>query len=91
MKGNKADWVSFFQRLCGRGLNGMKPIVSDKYMGMLQAVSEVHPDAKYQCTCLPNVFSVVPTKVEIVAKMLKAIHVQESKKAPLRKVGSRGG
>ena len=42
-------------------------------------------DAKYQrCTVhfYRNVFSVVPkSKVKIVAKMLKAIHAQESKKA----------
>ena len=55
-------------------------------MGMLEAVGEVFPDAKYQrCTVhfYRNVFSVVPrSKIKIVAKiMLKAIHTQESKKA----------
>ena len=53
-------------------------------MGMLEAVGEVFPDAKYQrCTVhfYRNVFSVVPkSKVKIVAKMLKAIHAKESKK-----------
>ena len=46
-------------------------------------------DAKYQrCTVhfYRNVFSVVPkSKVKIVAKMLKAIHAQESKKASREK------
>ena len=59
-------------------------IVGDKCMGMLEAVGEVFPDAKYQrCTVhfYRNVFSVVPkSKVKIVAKMLKTIHAQESKK-----------
>ena len=54
-------------------------------MGMVEAVGEVFPDAKYQrCTVhfYRNVFSVVPkSKVKIVAKMLKAIYAQESKKA----------
>ena len=58
-------------------------------MGMLEAVGEVFPDAKYQrCTVhfYRNVFSVVPkSKVKIVAKMLKAIHAQESKKASREK------
>ena len=85
MKEDKASWVSFFQWLRGRGLNGVKLIVGDKCMGMLEAVGEVFPDAKYQrCTVhfYRNVFSVVPkSKVKIVAKMLKAIHAQESKKA----------
>ena len=43
------------------------------------------PEAKYQrCTVhfYRNVFSVTPrSKVKLVAKMLKAIHAQESKKA----------
>ena len=46
-------------------------------------------DAKYQrCTVhfYRNVFSVVPkSKTKIVAKMLKAIHAQESKKASREK------
>ena len=47
----------------GRGLDGVKLIVGDKCMGMLEAVGEVFPDAKYQrCTVhfYRNVFSVVP-------------------------------
>ena len=37
----------FFQWLRGRGLDGVKLIVGDKCMGMLEAVGEVFPDAKY--------------------------------------------
>ena len=85
MKEDKASWVSFFQLLRGRGLDGVKLIVGDKCMGMVAAVGAVFPDAKYQrCTVhfYRNVFSVVPkSKVKIVAKMLKAIHTYESKKA----------
>ena len=51
MKEGKASWVSFFQWLRRRGLDGVKLIVGDKCMGMLEAVGEVFPDAKYQrCT-----------------------------------------
>ena len=89
MKEDKASWVNFFQWLRGRGLDGVKLIVGDKCMGMLEAVGEVFPDAKYQrCTVYfyRNVFSVVPkSKVKIVAKMLKAIHAKESKKASREK------
>ena len=56
---------------------------------LLEAVGEVFPEAKYQrCTVhfYRNVFSVVPrSKVKLVAKMLKAIHAQESKKAAREK------
>ena len=41
MKEDKASWVSFFQWLRGRGLDGVKLIVGDKCMGMLEAVGEV--------------------------------------------------
>ena len=34
MKEDKASWVSFFQWLRGRGLDGVKLIVGDKCMGM---------------------------------------------------------
>ena len=89
MKEDKASWISFFQWLRGRSLDGVKLVVGDKCLGMPEAVGEVFPDAKYQrCTVhfYRNVFSVVPkSKVKIVAKMLKAIHARESKRLPTRK------
>lgn len=72
MKEDKASWLSFFQWLRGRGLDGVKLIVGDKCLGTLEAVGEVFPDAKYQrCTVhfYRNVFSVIPrSKVKLVAK-----------------------
>ena len=90
MKEDKASWKNFFQWLKGRGLSGVKLIVGDKCLGMLEAVGEVFPDAQYQRCVVHfyrNVFSVVPkSKAKHVAKMLKAIHAQESKKAAREKV-----
>ena len=92
MKEDKASWVNFFQWLQGRGLDGVKLVVGDKCLGMLGAVGEVLPEAKYQrCTVYfyRKVFSVTPrSKVKLVAKMLKAIHAQESKKAARKKAKS---
>ena len=89
MKEDKTSWVSFFQWLRSRGLDGVELIVGDKCLGMLEAVGEVFPKATYQrCTVhfYRNIFSVTPrSKVKIVAKMLKAIHAQESKKASRQK------
>ena len=89
MKEDKASWGSFFQWLRSRGLDGVRLVVGDKCLGMLEAVGEVFPEAKYQrCTVhfYRNVFSVTPrSKVKLVAKMLKAIHAQESKKAAREK------
>lgn len=90
MKEDKASWVNFFQWLRGRGLDGVKLIVGDKCLGMLEA--EVFPEAKYQRCVVHfyrNIFSVVPkSKVKNVAKMLKAIHAQESKKASREKAAT---
>lgn len=89
MKEDKASWTEFLQWLRGRGLDGVKLVVGDKCLGMLEAVGEVFPEAKYQrCTVhfYRNVFSAVPrSKMKLVAKMLKAIHAQESKSAAREK------
>ena len=89
MNEDKASCVNFFHWLRGRGLDGVKLIVGDKCMGMLEAVGEVFPNSKYQRCVVHfyrNVFSVVPKfKVKFVAKMLKAIHAQESKNASRKK------
>ena len=64
-------------------------LLFDKRLGMLEAVGEVFPEAKYQRCAVHfyrNVFSVTPrSKAKLVAKMLKAIHAQESKKAAREK------
>ena len=81
--------MSYFHWLRSRGLDGVKLIVGDKCFGMLEAVWEVYPEAKYQRCVVHfyrNVFSVDPrSKVRLVSKMLKAIHVQKSKAAALAK------
>ena len=61
MKEDKASWQSFFQWLKSRGLEGVRLVVGDKCLGMLEAVGEVFPEAKYQ-RCIVhfyrNVFTV---------------------------------
>ena len=70
-------------------MGGVKLIVGDKCLGMLKAVGDMFPKTKYQrCTVhfYRNVFFAVPrSKVKLVAKMLRAIHAQESKKAAREK------
>lgn len=89
LKEDTESWKNFFVWLKSRGLSGVKLITGDKAMGMVEAIGEVFPDAKYQrCTVhfYRNVFTVVPKqKVKDVAKMLKAIHAQEDKAAALEK------
>ena len=89
LKEDLESWKEFFVWLKSRGLTGVKLVISDKALGMVEAIGQVFPEAKYQ-RCIAhfyrNVFSVVPKqKVKEVAKMLKAIHAQEDREAALEK------
>ncbi len=44
MKEDKASWISFFQWLPSRELEGVKLVAGDKCLGMLEAVGEFFPD-----------------------------------------------
>ncbi len=91
MKEDKESWRNFFVWLKERGLSGVRLIIGDKNLGMLETIPEVFPDALYQrCTVhfYRNIFSVTPrNKMKSVSMMLKAIHSQESKVAALQKAG----
>lgn len=92
MKEDKESWKNFFVGLKERGLKGVRLIIGDKCLGMLETIPEVFPDAKYQrCTVhfYRNVFRVTPkNKMRSVTLMLKAIHAQESKEAAREKAAS---
>ena len=89
MKEDKESWHSFFVWLKERGLTGVRLIVGDKNLGMLESIPEVFPDARYQrCTVhfYRNIFSVTPrNKMKSVAMMLKTIHAQENREAAREK------
>ena len=72
-------------RLRGRGLSGVRLVTGDKSPGMLGALEEVFPEVRHQrCTVrfYRNAFGKVPRRKRTrVAKMLKAIHAQESREA----------
>ena len=72
-----------------RPWTGVRLVVGDKCLGMLEAVGEVFPEAKYQ-RCIVhfyrNVFTVTPRgKMRDVTHMLKAIHAQETREAAREK------
>lgn len=81
-KEDKSGWSGFLRHLKERGLRGVKLIISDACLGLKEAVGDYYPEAKWQrCTVhfYRNVFSHVPNaKVKQTARMLKAIHAQES-------------
>jgi transposase-like protein len=88
-KEDKESWRNFLRHLKERGLRGVRLIVSDKCLGLVEALGEFYPEAKWQ-RCMVhwyrNVFTEVPkAKVKAVAAMLKAIHAQEDRQAARRK------
>jgi transposase-like protein len=91
-EGTKEDlesWRKFLRHLKERGLKGVRLIVSDKCLGLVEALGEFFPEAQWQRCVVHwyrNVFTAVPKgKVKAVAAMLKAIHAQEDRQAARRK------
>jgi putative transposase len=87
-EGEKEDlegWRGFLRHLKDRGLGGVRLIISDACRGLVEAAEEVFPKTDWQRCVVHfyrNVFSHVPNgKVAEVARMLKAIHAQEDRKA----------
>ncbi len=82
---SKESWKEFLLWLRGRGLSGARLVTGDKSLGMLGALEEVFPEARYRRCAVRfcrNVFGKVPRRKRTrVAKMLNAIHAQESREA----------
>lgn len=92
VEGAKEDaesWRTFLRHLKERGLAGVELVVSDKCLGLIEALAEFYPEASWQ-RCMVhwfrNVRTVVPTgKAREVVAMLKAIHAQEDRQAAEKK------
>src|SRR5467141_849916 len=89
-KEDREGWRGFLRHLKDRGLAGVQLIISDACLGLVEAATELFPDAQWQ-RCIVhfyrNVFSHVPkTKVAEVARMLKAVHAQEDRRSAEDKV-----
>ena len=48
MKEDRESWRNFFVWLKERGLTGVRLVIGDKNLGMLETVHEVFPEAKYK-------------------------------------------
>ena len=88
-KEDTESWREFLRHLKGRGLQGVKLIISDKCLGLVEVLGEFYPEALWQRCVVHfyrNVFTAVPRgKLRIVSDMLKAIHGQEDREAALAK------
>ena len=88
-KEDKESWLKFLRSLKGRGLSGVRVMVGDKCLGLVESIREVFPDTEYQrCIVhfMRNVFCNVPrTRGKEIGAKLKAIFAQEDREACLRK------
>ena len=88
-KEDAASWREFLRGLKARGLAGVRLVVSDKCLGLVEALGECFPDAAWQRCAVHfyrNVLTAVPLgRAKEVAAMLKAIHAQEDREAALAK------
>ena len=91
-EGAKEDlesWRDFLRYLKERGLAGTRLFISDKCLGLMEALGEIYPDSKWQRCVVHfyrNVFTAVPRgKMQLVSVMLKAIHGSEDLESARRK------
>jgi transposase-like protein len=88
-KEDKVSWSNFLRHLKERGLKGVRLFISDKCLGLVEALGEFYPEASWQRCVVHfyrNVFTAVPKgKIKEVAAMLKAIHAQEDRQAAIDK------
>ena len=85
-EGTKEDaesWRTFLRHLKERGLCGVKLFITDKCLGLVEALGEFYPEAAWQRCVVHwyrNVMTAVPQgRVREVIAMLKAIHAQEDR------------
>jgi transposase-like protein len=78
---DRESWRAFLRHLKERGLKGTRLFISDRCLGLIEALGEVFPDSKWQRCVVHfyrNVFTAVPKgKMRLVSAMLKAIHSSE--------------
>jgi transposase-like protein len=88
-KEDTESWRAFLRQLKARGLRGVRLVVSDKCLGLVEALGECFPEARWQRCVVHfyrNVFRLAPSgKVKDVAALLKAIHAQEDREAATAK------
>ncbi len=84
-KEDSESWRNFLRHLKGRGLRGVRLVISDKSLGLLEVLGEFYPEALWQRCVVQfyrNVLTAVPRgRMREVSDMLKAIHGQEDRES----------
>ncbi len=88
-KEDRESWQRFLRHLKERGLHGVRLMVGDKCLGLVESIQEIFPETRYQrCMVhfMRNVLCDVPrSRGSEVGSWLKAIFAQEDREACLRK------
>lgn len=91
-EGTKEDaesWRVFLRHLKDRGLCGVKLFITDKCLGLVEALGQFYRHAGWQRCVVHwyrNVMTAVPLgRVREVVAMLKAIHAQEDRQSAEQK------
>ena len=86
---DRESWQRFLRHLKERGLHGVRLMIGDRCLGLVETISEILPEARYQrCIVhfMRNVLCDVPRqRGKEAGSWLKAIFAQEDKEACLRK------
>ncbi|MCG3122662.1 MAG: hypothetical protein GIKADHBN_01055 [Phycisphaerales bacterium] len=86
------SWRIFLRHLKERGMKGVRVFITDKCLGLVEALAEFYPEAAWQRCVVHwyrNVMTAVPQgKVREVAAMLKAIHAQEDRTSAEQKAAA---
>jgi transposase-like protein len=89
---DKESWSGFLRHLKDRGLTGIRLLISDKCLGLVESLGVFYPKVRWQRCVVHfyrNVFTVVPrSRVKEIAAMLKAVHAQEDRQEALSKARS---
>ena len=86
-KEDKAGWSAFLKHLKGRGLHGVRLIVSDACMGLAESAAEFFPEAAWQ-RCIDR--ALVPQRLQPRALDQGARGCRDAESDPRRR-GPRGG
>ena len=86
---DRESWQRFLRHLKERGLKGVRLMIGDRCLGLVEAIRETCPEARYQrCIVhfMRNVLCDVPrNRGKEVGSWLKAIFAQEDRDACVRK------
>ena len=81
---NGAGWSSFLRDLVGRGLSGVKLVISDAHSGLKAAIAEQLPGSAWQrCRAhfMSNLLNKVPKRAQdVVATMVRSMFAQPTDK-----------